>query len=151
MHPKKRPGLIKHSKASFNAMAKLSLRIEMQAMDIGEHCSVYSEVHSIGEISDSSDNVPRGFCWANELDEMRAVGQEKAHAYSLSGQRCPPPFQVSNQRRVHLREDTTNTCELVRKRCIIQGMSEASTESVGPARHLGREGILFQRLHRQAS
>jgi hypothetical protein len=56
MHPKKRPGLIKHSKDSVNAMAKWSLRIEMQAMDIGEHCSVYSEVHSIGEIFDSSND-----------------------------------------------------------------------------------------------
>jgi hypothetical protein len=32
------------------------MRIEMQAMDIGEHCSVYSEVHSTGEILDSFDD-----------------------------------------------------------------------------------------------
>jgi hypothetical protein len=36
-------------------MAKWSMRIEMQAMDIGEHCAVYSKVHSIGKILDSSD------------------------------------------------------------------------------------------------
>jgi hypothetical protein len=36
-------------------MAKWSLRIEMQAMDTGEHFSVYGKVHSIGEILDSSD------------------------------------------------------------------------------------------------
>jgi hypothetical protein len=53
MHAEKRPGLIKHSNDSVNAMAKWSMRIEMQAMDIGEHCAVYSEVHSIGEILDS--------------------------------------------------------------------------------------------------
>jgi hypothetical protein len=40
-------------------MAKWSLRIEMQAMDIGEHCSVYSEVHGTGEIFDSSND----FIW----------------------------------------------------------------------------------------
>jgi hypothetical protein len=60
MHPEKRPGLIKHSNDFINAMAKWSMRIEMQAMDIGEHCSVYSEVHSIGEILDSVDDFFRG-------------------------------------------------------------------------------------------
>jgi hypothetical protein len=57
MHLEKRPGLIKHSYDSVDAMAKWSLRIEMQAMDIGEHCSVNSEVHSIGEILDSFGNI----------------------------------------------------------------------------------------------
>jgi hypothetical protein len=32
----------------------------MQAMDFGEHCSVYCEVHSIGEIFDSFDDFFRG-------------------------------------------------------------------------------------------
>jgi hypothetical protein len=55
MLAEKRPGLIKHSYDSVNAMAKWSMRIEMQAMDLGEYRSVYSEVHSIGEILDSFD------------------------------------------------------------------------------------------------
>jgi hypothetical protein len=60
MQPEKRPGLIKHSNEFVNAMAKWSTRIEMQAMDFGEHCSVYSEVHSIREILDSFDDFFRG-------------------------------------------------------------------------------------------
>lgn len=31
----------------------------MQAMDIGERCAVYGEVHSIGEILDSFDDFFR--------------------------------------------------------------------------------------------
>jgi hypothetical protein len=150
MHPEKRPGLIKHSNDSVNAMAKWSLRIEMQAMDIGEHCSVYSEVRSIGEILDSFDDFFRGICWPNNL-EARAFSEEKAHAHSLPGQRYPLPFQIPNQRCINLREGTANIGGLVWERCIVQGMSEASAESPGPARHMGPAGILFQRLHRQTS
>jgi hypothetical protein len=59
MLSEKCPGLIIHSFGYVNAMAKWSVRIEMQAMDIGEHCPVYREVYSIGEILDIFGSV---FC-----------------------------------------------------------------------------------------
>jgi hypothetical protein len=40
-------------------MAKWSLRIEMQAVDVREYCPIYSKVYSTGEISDSFDNIVR--------------------------------------------------------------------------------------------
>jgi hypothetical protein len=63
MHAEKRPGLIKHSKGYVNAMAKWSMRIEMQAMDIREHCPIVGKVHSTREIFDSSGDI---FHWIRE-------------------------------------------------------------------------------------
>jgi len=57
VHTQKRPGLIKHSKGYVNAMAKWSLRIEKQAMDIGEHCPIFGKVRSTGEIFDGFGNI----------------------------------------------------------------------------------------------
>jgi len=57
MLAKKRPGLIIHSYSCIKAMAKWSLRIEMQAMDIEEHRQICREVYSAGQIFDCSDSV----------------------------------------------------------------------------------------------
>jgi hypothetical protein len=57
MHTKKRPGLIIHSNGFVNAMAKWSARIELQAMDIREHCPVDGKIHSAGEIFDGFNGI----------------------------------------------------------------------------------------------
>lgn len=150
MHAKKRPGLIIHSNGCVNAMAKWSLRIELQAMDIGEHCPIDGKIHSVGEILDSFDSfLHRKWTEFGFHFKARTFDQEETSPPSLSRQRCPILYQIPSPRCVNMRKGAAYTCEPVRKRGFVHRMSETYWKGSGFAEGMGAEGLLFEGLHRQ--
>jgi hypothetical protein len=129
-------------------MAKWSLRIEMQAMDIGEHCPFDGKIHSTGEIFDGFDSfIYSKWSEFGVYFEARTIDQEETPPFALPSQRCPIPYQIPSQRCVDLRKGAAYTGELVGKRSFILGMSQTSRENSGSVEGVGGEWLLFKGIH----
>jgi hypothetical protein len=133
-------------------MAKWSLWIEMQAVDTGEHRSIYRQIYRAGKILDHSNRI---LCWctvaARRSSKARALDQEKTPPPPLPHQRYPLPREVQSGRRVGLQQAPAHTGGRLWERGVFYELPQAPAQDCGSAELVGGEGLLFQGVHQQAA
>ena len=122
--------------------------IEMQAVDPGEHRSIYRQIRRAGEILDCSNHV---LCWCADRIKARTLDQEEASPPPIPHQRYPLSCEVPSGRRIGVQQAPAHTGGRLRERRVVYGLPQTPAQDCGSSRFVGGTGLLLQRVYQQAT